>query len=120
MATKTTAKKTDEGEDLLGVVAFGSLIANIFQIASKDALEKQHEQLKAYAKELHRHYENMKIRQRHIYNQNLELVRASKELLATNNQLLNELITCRQENMRLKSGKSSIRRRRILKTPATE
>lgn len=116
MATKTIKKKE---EDFLGLVAFGSLITNIFQIASKKSLEVEHEALKAYASELKRLYENIKMRERQIYKENLELKRANEELIVINNRLLKELIETKNENIKLKEEKSTsvVRRiRRISKT----
>lgn len=52
-------KQEETTEDFLGLIAFGSLIGNIFQIASKNALENQHGKLKAYADNLKKHYDNM-------------------------------------------------------------
>lgn len=91
MPTKTVMK-TGEGEDILGLVAFGSLITNIFQLASKKDLE-QHEALKAYTAELKRHYGNMVARERQVSNKCLELKRANEELVAMNNRLLKEMMS---------------------------
>jgi len=101
MARKTV-RTGEGGEDILGLVAFGSLVGNIFQIASRKSLGEQHEALKAYSSELRRHYENMKIRERQVYNENLELRRANEGLIAVNNRLLKELIEAREEDIRLR------------------
>lgn len=92
MPTKT-ARKATEGEDILGLVAFGSLISNIFQLASKKNLEQQHEALKAYTLELKRHYGNMVVRERQVSSKCLELKRANEELVAMNNRLLKEMMS---------------------------
>ena len=92
MPTKTVMKTT-EGEDILGLVAFGSLITNIFQLASKKNLEQQHEALKAYTTELKRHYGNMVARERQVSIKCLELKRANDELAAMNNRLLKEIMS---------------------------
>ncbi|MBI5745862.1 MAG: hypothetical protein HZA13_02535 [Nitrospirae bacterium] len=112
MYTKTV-KRGGESKDLLGLIAFGSLITNIFQLVSKRSLEKQHDALRAYVAELKRHYEIMKVRERQVYNENLELKRASEGLIAINNRLLGNLI---EANIKLKSSKPAtiLRRRRAI------
>ncbi|MGD0883638.1 MAG: hypothetical protein ABSA46_01965 [Thermodesulfovibrionales bacterium] len=112
MAAKIVRKGEGE-EDILGLVAFGSLVANIFQIASKKSLEEEHAVLKAYASELKRHYENMKVRERLVYNTNLELKRANEGLIAVNTRLLKELVEARNEVIRLKGGSPETHRRRM-------
>jgi predicted RNase H-like nuclease (RuvC/YqgF family) len=122
MRTKTV-KKTGEGEDILGLVAFGSLISNIFQLASKKSLGEQHEALKAYTTELKRHYGNMMLRERQVYSRCLELKRANEELLSMNNQLLKELMAAQEKINRLESGKTepiSKRRRYVPGVGATK
>ncbi len=106
-------KKGGKSKDLLGLIAFGSLITNIFQLVSKRSLEEQHDALKAYVAELKRHYEIMKVRERQVYNENLELKRANEGLIAINNRLLRNLI---EANIKLKSGKpeTTLRRRRAI------
>lgn len=121
MAEKTVAKM-NAGEDILGLVAFGSLITNIFQLASKKSLEEQHEALKAYVTELKTHYHNMKTRERQIYSKNLEMKRANEELIALNDKLLRELRASKEEIIKLISLKSeaSIGRRRYIPTKIGE
>jgi len=97
-----TVKHTDDSDDILGLVAFGSLITNIVQIASRKSLEKEHAALKAYAGELKKHYENMRIRENHVYKENLELKNAYNVLQIQNNRLLSELIEARKEVFDLK------------------
>ncbi|MGO9613810.1 MAG: hypothetical protein ACLPX5_12345 [Dissulfurispiraceae bacterium] len=111
MATKTV-RQGEKGEDILGLAAFGSLIANIFQIASKKSLEEEHASLKAYASELRRHYENMRARERLVYNENLELKRANEGFMVINNRLLKELIEAKNEVIKLKGGTPVVSRRR--------
>lgn len=92
MALKTVKRQADESGDILGLVAFGSLVANIFQIASKKSLEEEHVALKVYAGELKKHYENMRVRERLVYKENIELRNCNKELQNLNSRLLKELI----------------------------
>jgi len=93
MAIKTVRQRqADESGDILGLVAFGSLVTNIFQIASKKSLEEEHAALKAYAGELKKHYENMRVRERLVYKENIELKNCYKELQNLNSRLLKELI----------------------------
>lgn len=119
MATKTV-RHGEGGEDILGLVAFGSLIGIIFQIASKKSLEEEHASLKAYVSELRRHYENMRVRERLVYNENLELKRANEGFMVINNRLLKELIEAKNEVIKLKGGSppetSRRRRKRVCKT----
>ena len=114
MRTKTV-KKTGESEDILGVVAFGSLITNIFQLASKKSLVEQHEALKAYTSELKKHYGNMVARERQVYNKCLELKQANEELVSMNNQLLVELMAAQEKINKRKTDKPVT----ILKRPAS-
>ncbi|MEK6589231.1 MAG: hypothetical protein AABZ11_00985 [Nitrospinota bacterium] len=107
MSTKTVVKKK-EGEDILGLVALGSLITNIFQIASKKSLEAEHEALKAYVTELRQLYENIRVRERQVSNENLELKRANEGLIALNNRLLKELVEAKNAIIKLKNRKSGI------------
>ncbi|MBI4377894.1 MAG: hypothetical protein HY578_02230 [Nitrospinae bacterium] len=107
MSTKTVVKK-QEGEDILGLVALGSLITNIFQIASKKSLEAEHEALKAYVIQLRRFYENIRVRERQVSNENLELKRANEGLIALNNRLLKELAEAENTIIKLKNRKSGI------------
>ena len=122
MRTKTVAvKKTGEGEDILGLVAFGSLITNIFQLASKKSLQEQHEALKAYTAELKRHYGNMVVRERQVSSKCHELKRANEELVAMNNQLLSELMAAQEKINRPQTEKSApVRRRHIPRPGATK
>jgi hypothetical protein len=107
MGRKTVINKK-EGEDILGLVALGSLITNIFQIASKKSLEAGHEALKAYVIELRQFYENIRVRERQVSNENLELKRANEGLIALNNRLLKELVEAKNAIIKLKSRKSGI------------
>jgi len=99
--SRKSAISGEGGDDILGLVAFGSLVANILKIAFKKSLGEQREALKVYSSELRRHYENMKIRERQVYNENLELRRANEGLIAVNNRLLKELVEAREEYIRL-------------------
>jgi hypothetical protein len=120
MRTKTV-RKIGEGEDILGVVAFGSLITNIFQLASKKSFEEQREALKAYTSELKKHYGNMVVRERQVYNKYLELKQANEELVSMNNQLLKELMTAQEKINRQKTDKPvTILKRHIPRVGATK
>ena len=120
MRTKTV-KKTGEGEDILGVVAFGSLITNIVQLASKKSLEEQHEALKAYTSELKKHYGNMVVRERQVYNKYLELKQANEELVSMNNQLLTELMAAQDKINKQKTDKPvTIVKRHVARVGATK
>lgn len=124
MDTKTNCQN-NEGKDILGVIAFGSLIGNIFQITSRKTLEQAYEALKAHASELNQHYvtlkqayeawkahaselnqqyNNLKLRQGLVYNENRELKQANETLIAANNRLLKELMESREELIKLKGG----------------
>ncbi len=112
---KRVIKKKKENEDILGVVAFGSLIGNMYQMASKKSLEKEHEALKAYTAELKQLYSSMKIRAKQIYDENQALRHANEGLLELNKRLLSQLTEAQEQIRKLKSGHSarglSIRRR---------
>jgi len=92
MVKTVRQRQTDEGGDIVGLVAFGSLVSNIFQIASRKSLEEEHAALKAYAGELKRLYENMIVRARLVYKENIELKNCNQELQNLNSRLLKELI----------------------------
>jgi hypothetical protein len=117
MKTRIVKQAEDSG-DIMGVVAFGSLVANIFQIVSRKSLEEKHEALRAYAGELKRHYDNMIIRERLVYNENIQLKNANRDLQNLNSRLLKELIEARNETLSLKIATTStpIKRRVIHKT----
>lgn len=116
MRTKTV-RKTGEGEDILGLVAFGSLVTNIFQLASKKSLQEQHAALKAYTTELKKHYHNMVLRERQVYSRCLELKRANEELASMNNKLLSELMAAQEKINRQQSEKTVPVRRRHIPRP---
>ncbi len=100
MTAKKVGKKSGE-EDILGLVTFGSLIANVFQIASKQRLENEHDALKAYATDLKGHYNNMIVRYEQVLRayQSMRNVNAS---LSNEVQTLNNIIVgLREENNRL-------------------
>jgi hypothetical protein len=105
MRTKTVKRNEDNG-DILGVVAFGSLVSNIYQIASKKSLEEEHAALKAYAGELKRHYDNMRVREKLVYNENIELRNAYKELQNLNSLLLKELVEAKTKGFALEIFKN--------------
>lgn len=127
MTTKM-AKQKETSDDFLGLVAFGSLIGNIFQITSKKRLEDQHENLKAYAANLKQHYDNMIERYKQVGSAYLSMrnvnAALSKEiqilndviagLRRENNRLIKELDTVKEEFLKLKTSKveGAVKRKR--------
>lgn len=127
MTTKMVKQK-ETSDDFLGLVAFGSLIGNIFQITSKKRLEDQHENLKAYAANLKQHYDNMIERYKQVGSAYLSMrnvnAALSKEiqilndviagLRRENNRLIKELDTVKEENLKLKTSKAegAVKRKR--------
>lgn len=127
MTTKMVKQK-ETSDDFLGLVTFGSLIANIFQITSKKRLEDQHENLKAYAANLKQHYDNMIERYKQVGSAYLSMrnvnAALSKEiqilndviagLRKENNRLIKELDTVKEENLKLKTPKAegAVKRKR--------
>lgn len=121
-------KQKETSDDFLGLVAFGSLIGNIFQITSKKRLEDQHENLKAYAANLKQHYDNMIERYKQVGSAYLSMrnvnAALSKEiqtlndviagLRRENNRLIKELDTVKEENLKLKTSKAegAVKRKR--------
>lgn len=121
-------KQKETSDDFLGLVAFGSLIGNIFQITSKKRLEDQHENLKAYAANLKQHYDNMIERYKQVGSAYLSMrnvnAALSKEiqilndviagLRKENNRLIKELDTVKEENLKLKTSKAegAVKRKR--------
>lgn len=119
MSTKMVKQK-ETSDDFLGLVAFGSLIGNIFQITSKKRLEDQHENLKAYAANLKQHYDNMIERYKQVGSAYLSMrnvnAALSKEiqilndviagLRRENNRVIKELDTVKEENLKLKTSKA--------------
>lgn len=124
MVSKRVRQK-ETAEDFLGLLTFGSLIANIFQIASKNTLEKQHNKLKADAFNLKKHYDGMIERYKQLSreylslkNYNAVLSEVNTGLRQENNRLVKELDTLKNENMKIKESQAigAIRtRRRITK-----
>jgi hypothetical protein len=112
---KRIIKKKKENEDILGIVAFGSLIENMYQITSKKSLESERETLKAYTAELKQLYFSMKIRAKQIYDENQALRRANEGLIDLNQKLLRQLAEIQDEIRKPKSDRSApgpkIRRR---------
>lgn len=121
-------KQKETSDDFLGLVAFGSLIGNIFQITSKKRLEDQHKILKAYAANLKQHYDNMIERYKQVGSAYLSMrnvnAALSKEiqilndviagLRKENNRLIKELDTVKEENLKLKTSKAegAVKRKR--------
>lgn len=126
MTTKPVRKKEEEEEDFLGLIPLGSLIANLFQYASKKSLEAQHNALKAHYnimleryKQLSNAYLSMKKVNDGLYKETSTLNNIINELGKENNRLLNELAVVKQIPLRHKAAKPDdrIRRRRIVSSP---
>lgn len=100
--TKRVIRKKKENEDILGIVAFGSLIGNMYRIASKKSLEVEHEALKAYTAELKQLYSSMKIRAKQIYDENQALRRANEGLIDLNKRLLTQLTEAQEDVRRIR------------------
>lgn len=111
--------KKEEGEDFFGLITLGSLIANLFQHASKRSLEEQHNALRS-------HYKNMLKRYKQIYNAYISMKRVN-EGLSQEVRTLNTIISglreennrLSEENVRLRSAKTggTIHRRRRISSP---
>ena len=131
MTTKMVKPK-NISNDFLGLVTFGSLIANIFQIVTKNRLEDQHQHLKTYAVNLKQHYDNMIRRYEQVssaylsmksvntalYKEIQTLNEVVAELYKENNRLIKDLDTFKKENLKLKtsmSGSPVKGKRRIVK-----
>ena len=123
MVSRNIRRKEQAG-DFLGLVTFGSLIANVFQIASKNRLEDQHSKLKAYAFDLKRHYGGMIERYKQLSreylslkNYNTVLSEVNASLRKENNRLVKDLDVLKEENLKLKLPQAidARRRRRITK-----
>ncbi len=116
MVTKKVRQK-ETPEDFLGLVTFGSLIANIFQIASQNKLEDQHNKLNAYAADLKRHYDDMIERYKHLSGEYSSLKNYTAQLSQVNialsnerNRLVKELDALKEENRKFRP---TIRRRHV-------
>lgn len=131
MATKMVKPK-NISDDFLGLVTFGSLIANIFQIVSKKRLEDQHQNLKAYASNLKQHYDNMIGRYEQVSNAYVSMKSVNTalyeeiqtlndvvaELHKENNRLIREVDILKEEKLRLKTSMTGVsikNKRRIVK-----
>jgi len=112
---KRAIKKKKENEDILGIVAFGSLIGNMYQMTSRKSLEKEHDALKAYTAQLKQLYSSMKIRSKQIYDESQALRRANEGLIDFNKKLLTQLAEAQDEILKLKTERPApgriIRRR---------
>lgn len=90
-----------EGGDFLGLITFGSLIANVFQLVSKESLERRHTELKKYAKELQRCYQTMMERYKQVSKEYVSMKKVNEELskeVGALNGIISEL---RKENNKL-------------------
>lgn len=117
MAIKKVVQKTGEEGDFLGLIAFGSVVTNIFQIASKMKLEKQNEGLKSRAADLINRYQDMLKHYKQLHSAYLAMRNAKEglsqevstlneiinELRAENNSLLKEVEFLKNETLKLKS-----------------
>lgn len=117
MAIKKVVQKTGEEGDFLGLLAFGSVVTNIFQIASKMKLEKQNEGLKSRAADLKNRYQDMIKHYKQLHSAYLAMRNAKEglsqevstlndiinELRAENNSLVKEVEFLKNENLKLKS-----------------
>ncbi|MBI5193670.1 MAG: hypothetical protein HZA08_09555 [Nitrospirae bacterium] len=125
-------KPKNISDDFLGLVTFGSLIANILQIVKQKRLEDQHQNLKAYADNLKHHYDNMIGRYEQVSSAYLSMKSVNTalykeiqtlndvvaELYKENNRLIKELDTFKKENLKLKtsmSGSPVKKKRRVVK-----
>jgi hypothetical protein len=129
MTAKETSRKAGETEDFLGLVTFGSLIANIVQIVRGKTLENKHEVLKKHALELGSRYRTVINRNKQISNAYLSLKKINEELTKQvhfiddmanglrieNTKLKEELDTIREKNLKLQVSKtgSPHKKRRI-------
>ena len=132
MATKKGISKAGSDDDYLGLLAFGSFISNIFQIASKKQLEGQHQNLKTYAINLKQHYDAMIERYKQLSGTYLSMKKVHSALWEEtktlndviamlrmeNNKLIKERDALIEENIKLKDSKveaSKGRKRRVVK-----
>lgn len=100
MTVKTTDRKEGSG-DLLGLVTFGSIVANIWQIVSKHSLEQEHNTLKADAEKLHKQYNEVMKNYRMVYDEYTAMKRTNESLSAEISTLNNIVKTLRDENRKL-------------------
>lgn len=134
MTTKKGVKKTGEGGDFLGLLAFGSAVTNIFQAVSQMALEKQNEALKIRASDLKNRYQDMIKHYKQLHSAYLAMKNAKEglsqevstlneiinELRAENNILVKEVELLKNENLKLKSVmEGSVPRKRRASTKKT-
>lgn len=137
--TNKMVKQKEVTEDFLGLITFGSLIANIVQIVRGKTLEDKHGALKKYVLELERRYIQAINRNKQISNEYLSLKKINEGLVTQvqglaqqvrtldniastlrteNTDLKKEMDNLREENLKLKASKTeeNIRRkRRIVK-----
>jgi predicted RNase H-like nuclease (RuvC/YqgF family) len=100
MAIKTTNKREESG-DLLGLVTFGSIVANIWQIVSKHSLEQEHNALKVDAEKLRIQYNEIVKNYRMVYDEYIAMKRTNESLSAEISALNGIIITLREENKKL-------------------
>lgn len=98
MAVKKAVRDAGGEDDFLGLVAFGSLITNIAQIARGKMLEDKHEALKKYARELERRYQETIRRNRQISDAYMSLKNMIQKLEKENAGLKAELNGLRASN----------------------
>lgn len=135
--TSKRVKQKEVTEDFLGLIAFGSLIANIVQIVCGKTLEDKHGALKKYVLELERRYIQAINRNKQISNEYLSLKKINeglatqvqglaqqvrtldniaRTLRTENTDLKKEMDNLREENLKLKASKpeDAVRRKRSI------
>lgn len=100
MAIKTTNKSEGSG-DLLGLVTFGSIVANIWQIVSKRSLEQEHNNLKSDAEKLRLQYNEIVKNYRMVYDEYTAMKRTNESLSAEISTLNSIIKTLREDNKKL-------------------
>lgn len=100
MTAKTTDKKSGSG-DLLGLVTFGSIVTNIWQIVSKHSLEQEHSALKADAEKLRVQYDETIKNYRMVYDEYTAMKRTNESLSAEISTLNGIIKTLREDNKKL-------------------
>lgn len=94
-------KNSNSSEDLLGVIALGSIVGNFAQAISKKRLQDRHKELQQFAARLRNAYENL-AKNYKITTQHFENVKSVNQQLWQNVQSMDGIIkTLQKQNQDL-------------------
>ncbi len=103
-----------KGEDFLGLITLGSLIANLVQVDQRKALQAHYDNMLRRYKQLYSAYSSMKRVNEGLSQEVRTLNTIISRLREENNRLLEELATVKPKGVKIAS---TIHRRRRISSP---